>query len=138
MSCFRNKYFYLSIKRSRYLPYTLEMFGLPFSIKLTSRSAIARWHRRRFTLDLVFRYLAIKIFNTTKLAMEDTINNEPYPTMLIICPEPNLISSGRIWVLYISHWLVRFILVAVVNQNTRGIKTSNQKIQLIIIKIIQQ
>ena len=78
------------------MPYTLEMFGLPFSIKLTSRSAIARWHRRRFTLDLVFRYLAIKIFNTTKLAIEDTINNEPYPTMLIICPEPNLISSGRI------------------------------------------
>ena len=135
MNCFRNKYFYLCIKRSRY---TLEMFGLPFSIKLTSRSAIARWHRRRFTLDLVFRYLAIKIFNTTKLAIEDTINNEPYPTMLIICPEPNLISSGRIWVLYISHWLVRFILVAVGNQNTWGIKTSNQKIQLIIIKITQQ
>ena len=59
---------------------------------------MARWQSNRLTLDLVLRYLDIRIFNTTKFAIDDTINSEPYPTMLMICPDPNLISSGNICV----------------------------------------
>ena len=58
------------------------------------RSAMARWMRRRLTLDLVLRYLRIRMLSTVRLATEDTRKSAEYGEIEITWAELNRMSLG--------------------------------------------